>query len=366
MNRGVNLGNWLVLEKWMSPRLFAGTTAEDEHELVRQLDAVQRAERYRVHRDTYITDRDFLSLAARGLDLVRLPVPWFVFGGHEPFVGCIEYVDAAFGWAERYGLRILLDLHTVPGSANGTDNGGIIGVSKFHLDRANVDIALDVLERLAARYRDSRALWGIEVVNEPMSPELFDRLRNHFKPLDPEFARGSEAPPIAFLEAYYRESYERIRAVAPDTTVVFHDSFRIHRWKDFFARSNLTNVMLDTHMYLLNFHLFEGVNEPADFLAKVEDGFGASLAEVSAYVPVLVGEWSLEAPSPQVTGLPAAQLHAFYRALAAAQLTVFDQAAAWTFWAYKLLIDTPVGDIWDLGKAIDLGYLPANFATPRT
>ncbi len=25
--KGVNLGNWLVLEKWMSPALFAGTDA---------------------------------------------------------------------------------------------------------------------------------------------------------------------------------------------------------------------------------------------------------------------------------------------------------------------------------------------------
>ena len=31
--KGVNLGNWLVLEKWMSPALFAGTTAEDEYYL---------------------------------------------------------------------------------------------------------------------------------------------------------------------------------------------------------------------------------------------------------------------------------------------------------------------------------------------
>ena len=30
MIKGVNLGNWLVLEKWMSPGLFAGTEAEDE------------------------------------------------------------------------------------------------------------------------------------------------------------------------------------------------------------------------------------------------------------------------------------------------------------------------------------------------
>lgn len=35
--KGVNLGNWLVLEKWMSPALFEGTTAEDEYYLPRQL-----------------------------------------------------------------------------------------------------------------------------------------------------------------------------------------------------------------------------------------------------------------------------------------------------------------------------------------
>lgn len=35
--KGVNLGNWLVLEKWMNPALFEGTTAEDEYYLPRQL-----------------------------------------------------------------------------------------------------------------------------------------------------------------------------------------------------------------------------------------------------------------------------------------------------------------------------------------
>ena len=37
---GVNLGNWLVLEKWMSPALFEGTTAEDEYYLPMQLDRI--------------------------------------------------------------------------------------------------------------------------------------------------------------------------------------------------------------------------------------------------------------------------------------------------------------------------------------
>ena len=35
--KGVDLGNWLVLEKWMNPALFDGTTADDEYYLPTQL-----------------------------------------------------------------------------------------------------------------------------------------------------------------------------------------------------------------------------------------------------------------------------------------------------------------------------------------
>ena len=35
--KGVNLGNWLVLEKWMSSELFHGTEAEDEEDFYTML-----------------------------------------------------------------------------------------------------------------------------------------------------------------------------------------------------------------------------------------------------------------------------------------------------------------------------------------
>ena len=49
--RGVNFGNWLVLEKWMHPELFAGTTAEDEDELCRQLPREELVRRLTEHRE---------------------------------------------------------------------------------------------------------------------------------------------------------------------------------------------------------------------------------------------------------------------------------------------------------------------------
>ena len=126
--KGVNLGNWLVLEKWMLPELFAGTGAEDEVWLNRKMNPAELKEKMKEHRDTFITEKDFAFIKDQGIGLLRIPVPYFIFGDREPFHGCIEYLDKAFDWAEKYSLQILIDLHTVPGSQNGYDNGGITGV----------------------------------------------------------------------------------------------------------------------------------------------------------------------------------------------------------------------------------------------
>ena len=165
--KGVNLGNWLVLEKWMNPALFEGTTAEDEYWLPRQLSKEVYEARIKIHRSEYITERDFVTIKSWGLDAVRIPVPYFIFGDREPFIGCIEDLDKAFNWAEKYGLKILIDLHTAPDGQNGSDNGGICGVCKWAQNPEEVEFVHTVLERLAQRYGHREGLWGIELINEP-------------------------------------------------------------------------------------------------------------------------------------------------------------------------------------------------------
>ena len=51
--KGVNLGNWLVLEKWMLPEMFAGTGAEDEVWLNRKVSSDELKERMKKHRYFY-------------------------------------------------------------------------------------------------------------------------------------------------------------------------------------------------------------------------------------------------------------------------------------------------------------------------
>ena len=113
---GVNLGGWLVLERWMTPGLFRASGEEDEIWLHRSTDPAELERLLRRHRDTYITEDDFRAISAHGLNLVRIPVPFFIFGDVPGHPGCVEYLDRAFDWAERAGLKVLIDLHTVPGS----------------------------------------------------------------------------------------------------------------------------------------------------------------------------------------------------------------------------------------------------------
>lgn len=82
--KGVNLGNWLVLEKWMSPSLFDGTTAEDEYYLPTQLSKEVYEAKIKIHRSEYITERDFTRIKSMGMDAVRIPVPYFIFATESP------------------------------------------------------------------------------------------------------------------------------------------------------------------------------------------------------------------------------------------------------------------------------------------
>ena len=146
-----------------------------------------------MHRSYFIQERDFQHIKAMGLNMVRIPVPHYIFDEKGPYVGCIEFLDSAFDWAETYDLKILIDLHTVPDSQNGFDNGGLTGVVKWHHKQENIDYTLDVLERLAERYAGRRALYGIELLNEPVSEDIPEICRSPLSGQRPETGRRIHA-----------------------------------------------------------------------------------------------------------------------------------------------------------------------------
>lgn len=383
--KGVNLGNWLVLEKWMSPGLFAGTTAEDEYYLPTQLPREVYEARIRTHRAEYITERDFTRIRAMGMNTVRIPVPYFIFGDREPFIGCVEELDRAFNWAERYGLKILIDLHTAPDSQNGFDNGGISGVCKWSQEPEEVEFELTVLERLAQRYGKREGLWGIEVINEPITEEIWEHMDvpTRYPAVDPEKAAGTRPNTLAFIRQFYLDAYDRLRKYLPEEKcVVIHDAFLLKAWKDFMREDKYKNVVLDTHQYLM---MAEGLGceqTIEGYLKFIKENYEADIREMQEYFPVICGEWCLfnslavgkdtkggqtvlngqEGLSEESVGDE--EKKRIYRALADAQLEAWKAGSGYFYWSYKLLVDTVndagwIGwDSWDLGRCVDFGWFP--------
>lgn len=355
--KGVNLGNWLVLEKWMSSELFHGTEAEDEEDFYTMLSPEEAALRIRMHRDYFIQERDFQHIRAMGLNLVRIPVPHFIFGDRAPYVGCVEYLDKAFDWAEQYDLKIMIDLHTVPDSQNGFDNGGITGVVKWHLKQENIEYTLDVLEKLAERYADREGLYGIELLNEPVSKEVLEINKERYRPRDPKRAEGSTYVPTEVLKEFYLKGYERVcRHCGERVKVVLHDGFRLEEWENFMPRESYPNVVIDTHMYL-NFSEADIKGKHfSDYQKYVEESFEKRLVRAQQFHDVVVGEWCIANKSDLIrSAAEAEQKRRIYRMFGEIQLNAWEKCEGWIYWSYKL--HTPGRNDWDFARAVDEGWL---------
>ncbi len=356
--KGVNLGNWLVLEKWMSQELFSGLDAEDESAFYEVLSCEEAALRLHMHRSYYIQERDFQHIRAMGLNLVRVPVPHFIFGDWEPGIGCIEYLDKAFDWAEKYDLKILIDLHTAPDSQNGFDNGGLTGVVKWHLKPENIEFELSVLERLARRYAGRRALYGIELLNEPASEEIWEVLKQRYKPRHPEQAVGSQPVPRDVLRDFYKKGYEVVRKYcSPETAVVIHDGFRLEEWEDFMPKAEYPGLVIDTHMYLFMLEMQMKDKKLARYEEEIRTSFRERLARAQKFHPVIVGEWCIANKSEGLTELPDEEKAAVYRKIAGWQMEAWSECEGWIFWSYKL--HAPGRNDWDYERAVDSGWMDA-------
>jgi glucan 1,3-beta-glucosidase len=359
--RGVNLGGWLVLEKWMTPSLFEGLQARDETSYCVELGA-NAEQSLKSHWNTFITVEDFAWLAKTGINAVRIPIGHWILGpgypyhrsygaSSHPYVeGGIAVLDRAFDWAEEYGLHIVLDLHAAPGCQNGFDNGGIQSVCEWHTKEEYIDYSLLVLERLAERYQSRPALHAIEVLNEPR----WD--------ID-----------TALLKKYTTDAYHRIRKYCQtrDVAVVFHDGFRPFReYTGFLKEPEFSNVVLDIHHY----QCFGADNIDMDIYNHIRTSVIDWKNEADEIIRDLgqwtyIGEWSLgldlKFASLWATGpfnhtqqeMDDFQLNIAYRGYAAAQLMTFEKYLGWFFWSYK----TETTPAWCFRECVNRGWLPDRF-----
>lgn len=328
--RGVNLGGWLVLEKWMVPTVFQGFDVPDEYGLCLALGGQAEA-RLQEHRETFITAEDFRWMKSYGLNAVRLPVGYWVLDAPKPFVAAGDFVNFALDQAARNGLQLVLDLHGAPGSQNGWDHSGRSGAIGWDKDPNNIKETVRILGAFSQQYGKHPALLGIELLNEP----------------------GTQIP-IETLKDFYQRAYVEIRKYAgPEVAVVFHDSFRAMAWQNFMKGPDYSNVIIDTHLYQ------SFTQDDAQRSAREQLVFALNRREILEQmqrqeVPTIVGEWSLALPWNATKDLTPFHSRLVSGAYADAQLLCFEETRGWFFWSYKLESDSA----WNFRHCVDRGWLP--------
>jgi len=317
--KGINLGGWLVFEKWIKPSLFENTDALDEFTLVKNIPKEKIEEHYK----TFITEEDFKFLSEQGLEVLRIPVGYWIFGDFPPFLKNIEYLDFAFNMSEKYNLKILVDLHAAPGSQNGYDHSGVIGERNWDKDPDNIIKTLNVIEKLSKRYSNKKNLFGIELLNEP-----------HFE-ID-----------IKILEDFYKKGYETVRKYCNDNVfVVISDAFRPNSWNKFFKINKYKNIALDTHFY----QCFTEENKNMKinkFFSKSKREWGSLIRKTQRNVPIIAGEWSLGIDINNCDFLNNSGDQRCVNTCSSFgkhQIDIFNKSLAWFFWTYKTETKNPYG-----------------------
>lgn len=320
--RGVNLGGWLVLEKWMTPALFAGTEAVDEYTFMQTPEAAAKIER---HREEFIRESDFAWLAAHGIEAVRIPVGYWILEGDASYAAGARYLDWAMDMAAKYRLKVLICLHAAPGSQNGHDHSGRVGRAAWFDEVSYRRRSVEVLEQIARRYRDHDALWGIELLNEPRTRLLQGKLRR-----------------------FYREAYRALEAVIPPhVTIVFSDAFTPCLMSGA-IREQARPVAMDIHWYHFTYWAFRWT--PLEWYYRwIIPHHRRLIGRLSRRQPLIIGEWSGVIAGEILGRYPSADHPAMIREHIVRQLKVYEAASAWFYWTYK----TQEPGVWNYRSLVE-------------
>ncbi|KAK3212042.1 hypothetical protein Dsin_016748 [Dipteronia sinensis] len=257
----------------------------------------------RDHWNSYITDADFSFLSSHGINAVRIPVGWWIAkdpNPPKPFVGgSLQALDNAFTWAQKYGMKVVVDLHAVQGSQNGNDHSGT---------------------------RDGFQEWGNSYI--PDTVAVIDFL-------------------AASLKLFYKRGYDAVMKYTSSAYVIFSNRLGPANPKELlsFANTGFNLVVIDVHYYCLFSDSFNNMNvqqnidfiygQRASDLGAVTTSncpltfVGKSLLLSVSYIGKGNGlvnhEWAVQGASKED-----------YKRFTKAQLDVYGKATSgWAYWAYK-------------------------------
>ncbi|RAH80168.1 glycoside hydrolase [Aspergillus japonicus CBS 114.51] len=393
--RGVNLGGWLSIEPFIVPSLFQPYSSSegiiDEWTLCERLgsDANTTIEK---HYATFITEQDFIDIRDAGLDHVRMQFSYWAVRTYDgdPYVPKIawRYLLRAIEYCRKYGLRVNLDPHGIPGSQNGWNHSGHqgkIGWLNGTDGALNRQRSLDMHDQLSQffaqdRYKNVVTIYGL--ANEPLMLSL----------------------PVADVLNWTTQATELVQKNGIKAWVTVHDGFlNLAKW-DSMLKTRPDNMMLDTHQYTV-FNTGEIVLNHTRRVELICESWYSMIQAINVtstgWGPTICGEWSQAdtdcaqyvnnvgngnrwegtlASTGDTMYCPTASegtcsctlantspvgysdgYKTFLQTYAEAQMSAFETAMGWFYWTWA----TESAAQWSYRTAWKNGYMPAKAYSPK-
>ncbi|KAL3733225.1 hypothetical protein ACJRO7_022710 [Eucalyptus globulus] len=302
---------------------------EGEFQVTNGLGPQKAPEVMREHWSTFIVEDDFKFVAENGLNAVRIPVGWWIASGPNPprpYVGgSLAYLDNAFSWAEKYGLKVIIDLRAAPGSQNGWERSSSRdGFCEWGDTYDTIQQTLHVIEFLTSRYTKSPSFYAVDLLNEPLAETLPQETVSKYYIAGHNAVRKHSSSAYVIMSCMLETSSKEL--LLPDAT-------------------SLDRTVVDMQCYFLCDTELDTIQDTLPLF--YEDWFAQLESLATSNGPLIfVGEWAAE------WGLNGATKEE-NQEYVEAQLEAYGKATfGWAYWTLKC-----EEDLWSLEWMIKNGYI---------
>jgi hypothetical protein len=148
----------------------------------------------------------------------------------------LERLDALLPVCEEAGIHVLIDLHTPPGGRNRAKDCNLFHEARFQ------ESFVRLWEKIAARYRGNKTVWGYDLVNEPVEGMVGEGLMD--------------------WHALATETARRVRKIDPDHAIIIEPApWGSPESLEFFEPIDVERVVYSVHMYKPHQFTHQGVYE---------------------------------------------------------------------------------------------------------